>query len=93
MSKWITDLDSTTENAKIILEAARGRWKIENKCFNSLKNHGYNVMHNYGGGSENLCYNFYKFIVLSFAMYQIHQLTDKLFQELRSQYSRLGSLW
>ncbi len=31
--------------------------------------------------------------LLAFAMHQIHQLTDKLFQELRSQHSRLSSLW
>ena len=26
-------------------------------------------------------------------MHQIHQLTDKLFQEMRSQFGRLTSLW
>ena len=26
-------------------------------------------------------------------MHQIHQLTDKLFQEMRAQFGRLGSLW
>jgi hypothetical protein len=68
-------------------------WKIENECFNSLKNHGYNIEHNYGHGSNNLCYNFYNFILLAFTMHQIHQLTDKLFQEMRTRFGRLGSLW
>jgi len=93
LGQWITDLEITSKNAQIILDAARARWKIENECFNSLKNHGYNMTHSYGHGSENLCFNFYNFILLAFTMHQIHQLTDKLFQELRSQYSRLGSLW
>jgi hypothetical protein len=26
-------------------------------------------------------------------MHQIHQLTDKLFQEMRAQFSRLGCMW
>ena len=26
-------------------------------------------------------------------MHQIHQLTDKLFQKMRCQFGRLGSLW
>ena len=91
--KWITDLEITSDNAKIILDAARARWKIENECFNSLKNHGYNVEHNYGHGSNNLCYSFYNFTLLAFTMHQIHQLTDKLFQEMRARFSRLGALW
>jgi hypothetical protein len=91
--KWITDLKITSNSAKTILDAARSRWKIENECFNSLKNHGYNIVHNYGHGSNNLCYNFYNFTLLAFTMHQIHQLTDKLFQEMRARFSRLGAMW
>ena len=91
--KWITDLKITTDTAKTILDGARARWKIENECFNSLKNHGYNITHNYGHGSNNLCYNMYNFTLLAFTMHQIHQLTDKLFQEMRGRFSRLGALW
>jgi hypothetical protein len=91
--KWITDLEITSDNAKNLIDAARARWKIENECFNSLKNHGYNIEHNYGHGSNNLCYNFYNFTLLAFTMHQIHQLTDKLFQEMRAQFGRLASLW
>ena len=91
--KWITDLEITSDNARTLIDAARARWKIENECFNSLKNHGYNIEHNYGHGSNNLCYNFYNFTLLAFTMHQIHQLTDKLFQEMRAQFGRLGSLW
>ncbi|WP_250310659.1 transposase [Rickettsia endosymbiont of Oedothorax gibbosus] len=91
--KWITDLEITSDNAKTIIDGARARWKIENECFNSLKNHGYNIEHNYGHGSENLCYNFYNFTLLAFTIHQIHQLVDKLFQEMREQFGRLGSLW
>lgn len=91
--KWITDLEITSDNAKTIIDGARAHWKIENECFNSLKNHGYNIEHNYGHGSENLCYNFYNFTLLAFTIHQIHQLVDKLFQEMREQFGRLGSLW
>lgn len=91
--KWITDIEITQDNAKTLIDAARARWKIENECFNSLKNHGYNMDHNYGHGSENMSFNFYNFILLAFTMHQIHQLTDKLFQEMRSRFGRLGWLW
>lgn len=91
--KWITDIKIASDNAKILIDAARARWKIENECFNSLKNQGYNMEHNYGHGSDNLGYNIYNFILLAFTMHQIHQLTDKLFQEMRAQFSRLGCMW
>jgi len=91
--KWITDLEIRSDNAQTLIDAARARWKIENECFNSLKNHGYNIEHNYGHGSNHLCYNFYNFTLLAFTMHQIHQLTDKLFQEMRARFSRLGALW
>lgn len=91
--KWITDLPITESTAKVIVDAGRARWKIENECFNTLKNHGYNIEHNYGHGADNLCYNFYNFTLLSFTMHQIHQLTDKLFQAMRVNFGRLGSMW
>lgn len=93
LGKWITDIEVTQENAKTILDSARARWKIENECFNSLKNHGYNMEHSYGHGAKNASYNFYNFILLAFAMHQIHELTDTLFKKLRSCFGRLDSLW
>ena len=75
------------------MDSARARWKIENECFNSLKNHGYNIEHNYGHGATNASYNFYNFTLLAFTMHQIHQLTDNLFKKLRSCFGRLASLW
>lgn len=91
--KWITDIKISKDNAKIILDAARARWKIENECFNTLKNHGYEIEHNYGHGEKNLSFNFYAFTLLSFFMHQIHQLTDKVFQKVRSLYGRATSFW
>lgn len=91
--KWITDIVITAENAEEIVASGRARWKIENECFNTLKNHGYDIEHNYGHGSHNLCYNFYNLTLLSFTLHQIHQLTDKLFQLMRTKFGRLGSMW
>jgi hypothetical protein len=42
-------------------KAGRCRWKIENECFNTLKNQGYHLEHNYGHGQKNLSYNMYLF--------------------------------
>ena len=82
--KWITDISITKYNDKEIVDCGRARWKIENECFNTLKNHGYNIEHNY---------NFYNLALLAFTFHQIHQLIDKLFQTMRKKFGRLGSMW
>ena len=41
-------------NVERILRGGRARWKIENEPFNTLKNPGYNLEHNYGHGQQHL---------------------------------------
>jgi hypothetical protein len=53
-SSWITDFTVCKNNVAELVRNARTRWKIENECFNNLKNQGYHLEHNYGHGSENL---------------------------------------
>ena len=36
------------------MRAGRSRWKVENETFNTLKNLGYNLEHNYGHGKQHL---------------------------------------
>ena len=45
---WITDLDLSAETVWDIMRGGRARWKIENETFNTLKNQGYHLEHNYG---------------------------------------------
>ena len=39
--------------------AAWGSWKIENEGFNTLKNHGYHLKHNFGHGQQHLSEAFF----------------------------------
>jgi hypothetical protein len=71
----------------------RAKWKIENECFNTLKNQGYHIEHNYGHGKKNLCYNFYLLTLLAFFMHQISELTDRLYQACRKKFVSKRSLW
>ena len=59
MNSWVTDIMLSKENIKDMVRAGRCRWKIENECFNTLKNQGYDIEHNDGHGEENLSYNMY----------------------------------
>ena len=45
---WVTDFAVTLDNAYQIMRGGRARWKVENETFNTLKNQGYHLEHNYG---------------------------------------------
>ena len=90
---WATDLEINDETVIEITRAARARWMIENECFNILKTKGYAIDHCYGHGQKNSSFNFYVLIMLAFTLHQIHELTDKLFQQARSLYISKAKLW
>ena len=90
---WATDLMIDEDCVVEIARAARARWMVENGCFNILKNHGYSIDHSYGHGQKNLSFNFYTLIILAFTLHQIHELTDKLFQQARTFYKTKRELW
>ena len=76
-----------------MVKAGRCRWKIENECFNTLKNQGYHLEHNYGHGQQYLSYNMYLLTLLAFYYHQIFELTDNAYQACREQYGSKRSLW
>ena len=49
-SAFITNFAITDENIMTIIRSGRARWKNENESHNTLKNHGYNLEHNFGHG-------------------------------------------
>jgi len=76
-----------------MVKGARSRWKIENECFNTLKNQGYCIEHNFGHGKENLCFNMYLLILLAFYFHQIFELTDRLYQACRKKFGSKRHMW
>lgn len=79
-SSWITDIPVDEDNAKELVAVGRSRWKIENETFNTLKNQGYHMEHNYGHGKKYLATNFALLMLLAFLVDQITQAKDKAFQ-------------
>ncbi len=55
----VTDFQIREQNIIQLVQAGRCRWKIENECFNTLKNQGYYIEHNDGHGKKHLSYNMY----------------------------------
>lgn len=92
-NSWVTDILIAPDNAITLAKAGRCRWKIENECFNSLKNQGYEIEHNYGHGSKHLAYNMYLLTLLAFFFHQIFELTDGVYQACRQAYGSKRQLW
>lgn len=90
---WITDRELTKENIEEIVHGGRARWKIENEGFNTLKNHGYHLEHNFGHGTNNLSETFFLLNLLAFFFHQIFQMCDRLYQETRSRFSARREFW
>jgi len=86
-NSWVTDLPVDEHNVVELVKGGRARWKIENETFNTLKNQGYHIEHNYGHGQQNLSLNFFVLNLLAFYMHQIFELTDRLYQQCRLKVS------
>jgi hypothetical protein len=82
-NSYITDHLITKENAPMIVEAGRTRWKIENENNNTLKTKGYHLEHNYGHGKENLCEVLFSLIVISFLFHTVLEMFDKRYMLIR----------
>ena len=82
-NSWVTDITVDENNVVELVKGGRARWKIENETFNTLKNQGYHIEHNYGHGNKHLSMNFFVLNLLAFYMHQIFELTDRLYQQCR----------
>ena len=93
-NSWVTDIVVDQNNVVTLVIGGRARWKIENETFNTLKNQGYHIEHNFGHGQHNLSIIFFVLNLLAFYVHQILQLTDKLYQTLRyKKFTSLKEYW
>jgi len=90
---WITDIELRRNNVDQVMRGGRGRWKIENELFNTLKNQGYQLEHNYGHGQKQLATVFGMLMMLAFLVDQVQELCCNLFQMARQQFCSRTSLW
>jgi len=92
-NSWVTDLPLDDECIEEMVRIGRSRWMIENEVFNTVKNHGYHIEHNYGHGVKNLSFNFFLLNMLAFFLHQIFELTDRTYQWLRKNLGSKKNLW
>jgi len=92
-NSWVTDLPIDDDCIEELVRIGRSRWMIENEVFNTVKNHGYHIEHNYGHGVKNLSMNFFLLNMLAFFLHQIFELTDRTYQWLRKKLGSKKNLW
>jgi hypothetical protein len=90
---WITDLTLTPDNVYHVMRGGRARWKIENETFNTLKNQGYHLEHNYGHGEKNLSVMLALLMFMAFLVDQVQQLCCPVFQAAWKKMHSKRHLW
>ena len=90
---WVTDVGIDESNAESLMRAGRARWRIENETFNTLKNQGYGLEHNYGHGHRHLSTVLAQLMTLAFLIDQVQQRCCGLFQAALAKSKRRIRLW
>jgi hypothetical protein len=90
---WITCIPLNRETVLRVEKGGRNRWKIENETFNTLKNQGYHLEHNYGHGKQYLASVFAFLMMLMFLIDPAQELSCALFQAARQPFRSRTSLW
>lgn len=92
-NSWVTDIVIDENNVVQLVKGGRARWKVENEGFNTLKNQGYHIEHNFGHGQHNLSMIFFLLNLLAFFVHQIFELTDLHYQKCRAKFSARKEFW
>ena len=89
----MTDIKITKDNIMQVMRGGRARWRIENEVFNTLKNQGYNLEHNFWHGFKNLCNNFVMLMMLAFLVDQLQELCCSFFAKALEKSRCKRDLW
>ncbi len=80
---WVTSLPVSKDNVAEIVACGSARWKIGNQSFNVMKNHGYELEHNFGHGRDFLAMTLAALNLLAFAWHTVLELIEPPWQAAR----------
>jgi hypothetical protein len=90
---WVTSLPVSKANVADITAAGRSRWKIENETFNVMKNHGYELEHNFGHGEKFLAMTLAALNLLAFAWHSALDIVEPPWQAARQAAAKRSSFF
>lgn len=74
----LTSIKVSNDNVRLLAQAGRMRWKIENEGFNTQKNGGYNLGHKYSRKSFNAYQNYYQCMQIAHALNQLIEKSTEI---------------
>ena len=89
---YITNITITKDNARLICQTGRLRWKIEKQGFDQQKNHGYKICHKYCRKSYTGLKNYYQCCQIAHMINQLLELS-KNFQAILTQKTTIAFIW
>jgi hypothetical protein len=91
----ITDLPINASNIADTSRTGRLRWKIENEGFNTLKNGGYGMEHQYARKSYCALKNYFQFMQMAHLIHQLMTLTTRFREDFMKakNHPTLKNLW
>lgn len=92
-NSFVTSLSINAGNVIEIVACGRTRWKIENESFNVLKNHGYNLAHNFGHGNNHLAKVLGALNLLAFNFHNICDVLEDLWKRARKKAGKRTSFF
>jgi len=90
---WVTSLPVNQHSVAEIAACGRARWKIENETFNVMKNHGYELEHNFGHGETFLAMTLAALNLLAFAWHSALDLVEPKWQAAREDAAKRSSFF
>ena len=90
---WVTSLPVGKASVADIAACGRSRWKIENETFNVMKNHGYELEHNFGHGEKFLAMTLAALNLLAFAWHSALDIVDPPWQTARQVAAKRASFF
>jgi hypothetical protein len=90
---WVTSLPVNQHSVAEIAACGRARWKIENETFNVMKNHGYELEHNFGHGETFLAMTLAALNLLAFAWHSVLDLVEPKWQAARQAAAKRSSFF
>lgn len=92
-NSWITEIKLHQDNVYYVMRAGRARFQYENETFNTLKNQGYKLEHNYVYCEQYLATVLAMLMMLHFLIDQVQELACPLFKAAKGRFHSRIQLW
>ena len=92
-SAFITNFAISDATVAQIVRCGRARWKNENESHNTLKNHGYNLEHNFGHGDHYLSMILLCLNLLAFLTHTFMGISDTIYRAVRRELGSRKTFW